>query len=300
MSPKEKDVAKCLESLFKRLDAAKLAPETILKSAAQKEHYESILMFAFRKLQAARYHYQQVEGLLDAQRRELGRLHSKSKPSGDKFKIVSSTMRISKSANEFTFELSAFFAAIRSAIDFLARVCAQHFKGVQADSITTLLGLIKNGKTGPILDTIAEDTEWLTRLRDYRDYLVHRLVISTTSGGEVQWKDGSAITTPYPIVVPSETPKHFPDTRRARAFDEPENRLSVMTSEASVTYSDGRKRLIKKCVQMEPTGGYIRIEDLMKREINAFERFFVRVVEALTKLDFALAPLKVSTPKKPL
>jgi len=40
MSAKEKDVAKCLETVFKRLDAAKLAPETILKSEAQKEHYD--------------------------------------------------------------------------------------------------------------------------------------------------------------------------------------------------------------------------------------------------------------------
>jgi hypothetical protein len=161
-----------------------------------------------------------------------------------------------------------------------------------------LLGLIKKGKTGPILDEIAEDAEWLIALRDYRDYLVHRLVISTTSGGQVQWKHGSAATTQYPIVVPSETPKHVPDTRRARAYDEPEHRFNVASSQASVTYSDGTKHLIEHSVGMEPSNGYIRIEDLMKRELTAFEHFFVKIVGALTKLDFAPSPLEAGTPKK--
>jgi hypothetical protein len=39
---------------FELLDKAKLAPATILKTGAQKEHFETLLMFAFRKRQAAR------------------------------------------------------------------------------------------------------------------------------------------------------------------------------------------------------------------------------------------------------
>jgi len=94
------------------------------------------------------------------------------------------TLRSSQSANEFAFELSAFFAAIRSAIDFLARVCAQHLDGVEATRIKTLLRLAR-GKSGPILDVIAEDTEWILRVRDYRDHLIHCLVIPTTSGPDI-------------------------------------------------------------------------------------------------------------------
>jgi hypothetical protein len=298
MSAKGEKVYECLEALFKRLDAAKLAPVSILANEAQKEHYESTLMFAFRKLQAARYHRQQVDRLIEVQAKELDRFHAKFEPKSNKLTITSSTARISGSANEFIFELSAFFAAIRSGIDFLAMASSQHLKGVQANSITTLLGLIKKGKTGPILDEIAEDAEWLIALRDYRDYLVHRLVISTTSGRQVQWTHGSAATTQYPIVVPAETPKHVPDTRRARAYDEPEHRFNVASSQASVTYSDGTKHLIEHSVEMEPSSGYIRIEDLMKRELTAFEHFFVKIVGALTKLDFAPSPLEAGTPKK--
>jgi hypothetical protein len=46
-------------------------------------------------------------------------------------------------------------------------------------------------------------------------------------------------------------------------------------------------------------GAYLRIEDLMKRELTAFEHFFVKIVGALTKLDFAPLPLEAGTPKKP-
>ena len=47
MTAKQSDVAEHLEALFKNLDAAQLAPKTILKSKAHKEHYETYVMFAF-------------------------------------------------------------------------------------------------------------------------------------------------------------------------------------------------------------------------------------------------------------
>jgi hypothetical protein len=168
MSAKRKEAVECLEVLFTRLDEAKLAPETILKSEAQREHYESILMFAFRKLQAARYHLRRADELIELQHKELIRLRKRFKPKGHELAAATSTVRISRSSDELMFELSAFFAAIRSGIDFLARAASQHIKGVQVDSITTLLGLIKSGKTGPILMVIAQNAEWLLWLREYR------------------------------------------------------------------------------------------------------------------------------------
>ena len=297
MFTKKRDAASCLEVLFKLLDDAKLAPETMLKSEAQKERYESNLMFAFRKLQAARYHCQRVDELLELQRKELSQLASKPKKYG--LQAESLTLRTNMSSDEFAFELCAFFAAIRSGVDFLSIACAQHIKEAQqTTSITTLLKLIKNERKGPILKVIAKNEEWLVQMRDYRDYLVHRLVIRTTRGGQIQWKHGKQVTTPYPIVVPSETPKNVPDTRCARAYDDPESRFDVATSEAFITDAHGKKRLIEWKVEIRPADGYIRVERLMKRELASFERFFVRIVEVLTESDFAPEPLK-SSPKKP-
>jgi hypothetical protein len=194
-------------------------------------------MFAFRKLQAARYHCERVEGLVAIQHHEFREMHARAEPEADTLKITSATMRTSKSANEFAFELSAFFAAIRSAIDFLARVCAQHLNGVEATNIKTLLRLAK-GKMGPILDVIAADTEWIARVRDYRDHLVHRLVIPTMSGRNHNGVRRSHHITILPMRLSAETPKHVPDTRRTRALDDLEARFVVSTSETLATSSN--------------------------------------------------------------
>jgi hypothetical protein len=232
MSAKRKDVAGRLEVLFKRLDEAKLAPETILKSESQRGNYESILMFAFRKLQAARYHRQRVDDLIGLKGKELTRLEAASKPEA-KGLTAAATMRTSRSSDEFAFELCAFFAAIRSGIDFIAVACAQHIKEAQqATSITTLLKLITNGKKGPILKAIAEDAEWLSRLREYRDTLFTASSFARPAVVSFIGRMAKRLTTPYTIVVPSETPQNVPDTRRERAFDEPESRFSVATSKA--------------------------------------------------------------------
>jgi hypothetical protein len=297
MPAKPSDVFEQLEVLFKNLDEANLAPETIFKSEAQKEHYETHVMFAFRKLQAARYHCGRVQTLVAIDHHELHELYAGALPKADDPKVTNATMRVSRSRNEFAFELSAFFAAIRSAIDFLTKVCTQHFPGVEASSITTLLRLTKK-VTGPILDVIAEDAGWITRVRDYRDYLAHRLVISTTSGGEVHWKDGHLVTVPYPVVVPAETPRNTPDTRRARTLDDPQARFMVSTSETMLTSSNRHQWVRGQTIEIEPAPGYIRVEHLMVRELAACERYFTRIVDTLIKLNFAPVPLKARLAKE--
>jgi hypothetical protein len=182
------------------------------------------------------------------------------------------TMKVSRTANEFTYELSAFFAAIRSSIDFLAKLCVLHSKAVQADSISNFITWIEKGKTGITLNVIGKHIKWLKHVRDYRDYLVHRLVIGTVSGGQREWRDGVWRSTPYPIVVPSDTPTHTPDTRRARAMAEPEALFVEKRSHGTLTYTDGRKEVFESKVEISAGKGYIEIEKLMDRELAAFEK----------------------------
>jgi hypothetical protein len=207
-------------------------------------------------------------------------------------KVTEVVVKTSKSTAEFAFELSAFFDAVRSAFDFLTRVCVLHMKGLkQADSIRALLNVVDGGKTGPILKVIAKHSAWLKHLRSYRDELVHRLVLNTVSGGQNTWKQGISQTTPYPVVVPAETPKHIPDTRLARAMDDPEHRFSIFESEATVTYPCKGPQLIEHAIKVLPAAGYMRIEDLMKRELDSFESFFDDLVQSLIKLNFQPAPV---------
>ncbi len=114
----------------------------------KKEHYELLVMFAYRKYQAARYHRRRVADLLDARQKETDERFGG--PMTPDTNTSAMKMTFSRTANEFTYELSAFFAAMRSAVDFLAKVCVLHSKGVQADSISNFLKWIGQGKTGPI------------------------------------------------------------------------------------------------------------------------------------------------------
>jgi hypothetical protein len=283
-----KTLADEMDQLFSQLDAAKLAPVTVLKSEAQKEHYESLVMFAFRKLQAARYHVEQVDRRLEMQRKELDALAAAQPQSGSP-KPAIITSQSSQSANEFGHELAAFFAAVRSTVDFLARVSATHLKGVQTDTVTTLLGMAKN-KTSRILKVIADNADWLCWLRDYRDHLVHRLVVATASGGKIQWKHGQGLVSSYPVIVPADIPNHVPDTRRARALFDPSGFFNELRSEGVVTYSDGKEKVLERTVKYLPTEGHIEIEKLMHRELKKLEEFFHDVIRVLAKLDFQIDP----------
>ncbi len=117
--------------------------------------------------------------------------------------------------------------------------------------------------------------------------MVHRLVIGTLAGGQREWKDGKWYDALYPVVVPSKTPSHTPDTRRARALaDDPDALFQVATFQSTVTSTDGSELLSEYKVEITPIKGYMKIEDLMDRELKDFEGLFTDILAALNKLDF--------------
>lgn len=280
-----------MDKLFERLDSAKFIPDTMLKSAAHKKHHETKVMFAFRKLQAAQYHLHRVDELSRLQVKELAQMEADSAWTGDDpMGPITTTTRVTASANEYAFELCAFFAAIRSAIDFLANLCGEHIKGKEFDGLRTFLKLVKNGDNDPIVSVFATHAEWLVRLHEYRDYVVHRLVIRTSSGRQVQWEQGKAATVQFPVIVPSTTPTNVPDTREARFHEQHDAHFTISTSRESTTDANGEERLLTHTATIEPADGYIRIESLMKRELATFETFFADILDVLLKLDFAFTP----------
>jgi hypothetical protein len=116
-------------------------------------------------------------------------------------------------------------------------------------------------------------------------------VIGAVSGGQWELKNGQWINTTYPIAVPAETPKHVPDMRLFRAMDDPESNFNISTSEASITYPDGKTKTIERTVEMTPRDGYIHIEKLMGKELDAFDALFGDVVDALINLKFGPATI---------
>jgi hypothetical protein len=55
-------------------------------------------------------------------------------------------------------------------------------------------------------------------------------------------------------------------------MDDPEHRFSIFESEAAtVTYPGKGPQLIEHAIKVQPAAGYMRIEDLMKRELDSFD-----------------------------
>ena len=99
-------------------------------------------------------------------------------------------------------ELSAFLAAIRSGLDFLAVAAARTMSGTVAHSMHTLEKMVDKGQQSGILEVVKTHQEWLAELRDYRDEVVHRQVVQAPAEGWLVSTKGKTSKAIMPIVVP--------------------------------------------------------------------------------------------------
>lgn len=286
-----------LDELFIALDAAPYDSGAI-KKEADKEIYETYLMFAFRKLQAAKYHSSNIEKMLNAATSKATKMalegHALKKGS-TKLKMTKSTIKVQETPLGYAYELVAFLAAIRSALDFLAQVSAMHFKGVKADSVSVLMKLAGKGMTGPLLDEFIAKLDWLTLIRDYRGQLIHRMVMMP-KGGWTSVKFSDTVSTEmHPVVVPKTTPKFMPDTRVSRMMDGELELPGVLESSSSswITYSGGTKTVQSHSLSYTAAPGFLLIEDFTKLHAGELEGLFIAIVKKLTELKFAMAPIKI-------
>ncbi|RXG83526.1 hypothetical protein [Bradyrhizobium zhanjiangense] len=56
-------------------------------------------------------------------------------------------------------------------------------------------------------------------------------------------------------------------------------------------YPDGKIKEIERTVEISPRDGYVHIEKLMGKELNAFDAFFGEVMDALIQLNFKAAAI---------
>ena len=253
-----------MDEYFKKLDKVPLFPSSKFKNDEEKEHYETQLMFAFRKYQAAQYHFKNVLKFLKED---------------DVFK-VSGTVELT--ANNYVYELSAFLEAIKSAIDFLATVTSSHFKGMSFDKISSLIKFVKKRRINPIFNQIAVHFNWLSYIREYRHHLVHRLLMNI-SKEYMTLKIGDSLKTfSRPIIVPEESPKYFPDTRRSR-FHNIGSSDKFGSIEIRAQFENESVTTHVEYLAME---GYIPIDEFMENQLNKFGLFFKDMIDILTTLDF--------------
>ena len=286
---KQADYQSALELLFKVLDAAPVGPgQPILRKDSDKEHYETRLMFALHKRQAGKYHLENVQRMIASASKNIDeQMQSVTKSLGSKFYGVEGSASVLQSSEQYIHEVSAFLAALRSGLDFLAMVAAKSLPGITAHSIRTLMSMAKKGGKGAVVNVVKAHLDWLTELKAYRDEVIHRLVVKAPSTGWTISQKGKTSKAVLPVVIPLTTPKLVMDTRLTRMMDEDVPiGLSRQESSVTVTYDDGTKKVIEHDIVFDPIDGYVPIETFMAYHLEAYDVFLTEIFTSLASINF--------------
>lgn len=236
-------------------------------------------MFVFRKYQSFQYHFQNVVRYIKEEEDNI----VFRKDDGVIIKNpINRIGTIRTPANHYVYELSAYLEAMKSAIDFLATVVSLHLKGIQFDKISSLMKLVEKGRFLTIFDQIKPHFDWISKIREYRHHLVHRLMINISKEYKTLKVSDSLKTYKRPIVVPEKSPKYFPDTRLSRNY----NRNSgEKFGQMEIKIKFGNKS-VRTHFEYLPIMGYIPIEKFMVEQLWKFRRFFKDTINVLTALEF--------------
>jgi hypothetical protein len=276
-----------LESHLNNLDRCEFKESKIFNSQADKERYESYIMFAFRKFKSLNYHIDNTNKLLKKEADSLTE-RSINLPRIEKTKSAKFTMKVKKDSYELFYELSAYLGALKSCLDLLSESTSFYLKGVQVNySISPLLKQ-SNKKKSNILTFIKKHEKWIITIRDYRHPIVHRLVLNSKCGYEIHQLNGQTSKVLYPVLIPENTPKFALDTRKQRVTDDVGDSLnnSIHSEQNCTVTKNGIEELVDFKISIEPSCGYVRIEDFMKNHKNNCEKYFIELIETLNGLDF--------------
>ena len=276
-----------LDSYFKKLDGIQLEKNDLFSTFEDKERYETHFMYAIRKYNAAVYHFNQVMKYLEKDKARVETMEIKAKDS-EKFNVdiptnsIKMTYSTRKISNHYFYEFSAFMEALKSAIDFLAAACEPHIKGIDFDSITTLIKLVRKGVSNPIIDAVKKNLKELQHIREYRHHVVHRIIFNINTINEKTIFDDKEFSARSPVMVPVDPPKYEPDTRRSRMIE----------GDNDISHSESILKINGKIVEYEKKfiipEGYKPIEVFMNEKLNICESFFQNMIDALDSLNFSI------------
>lgn len=206
--------------------------------------------------------------------------------------VASTTSHVEHSgpSTAYIHELSAFLAAIRSGLDFLAIAAARTMPGLVAHSIHTLEKMVDKGQKSAILEVIEAHKTWLAELRDYRDEVVHRQVVQAPAQGWLVSTKGKTSKAILPIVVPRRTPPRAFDTRRSRMIesDLPLG-LDRWESHGEATFPDGTTKTLKHKISFRPSASRVPILELMTHYLSQYRKLSTQMFKAIEKSGFGTA-----------
>lgn len=282
-----------MDLLFKAIDESAVSEKhPIFRKPDDKEYYETQLMFAYRKQEAAEHHITNVENRLAAD--EATAIAGMKKPKKLAKNVVASTLHMitDVGSHAYVHELAAFLAAIRSGVDFLATAAARTIPGVKTQSVHTLENMVKKGKGGKVLDVVKAHQAWLVQLRGYRDEMIHSHLpqvpatgwLISTIGISPNRKTSKAV---LPVVVPRLTPKRGLDTRRSRAMDEEVPcGLERREIHGTFTHIDGSEVTLQHKVSFEPSSSHMPIAEFMNHHLSNYRAFSMDMFGAIRKSGF--------------
>lgn len=200
---KNKKIHKAADAFLRTIDAAPIGSGTVLKDDTRKEWMETSAHRALGKLEAATYHSENVSRLVEETRKNV------KAPSIDGTLEmgagVNATMRRTSMfpVQEIAYEIEAFLAASRAAVDFIANIIALHLGMTRRTGVTTVVEwLTKNAN--PSLAFMLERRSWIEHLKAYRDECVHYRTIRARIGYEEVHQKRVATEASMPCVIPED------------------------------------------------------------------------------------------------
>lgn len=271
-----------LDELFKKLDNAQILSNTIFSNEDDKQKYETKFMYAFRKYQAAKYHYNNVKDLIKLELNAAKNFLKDFRDLPDKSFFAEMTYE--SSADHYIFEFAAFLEALKSSIDFLAAACQPHLRGVQLDSIKTLIRQVENDKTSSIYNIIKKNLKWLKDLRDYRHHVVHRRIITIKSLLKLKIFNDSSKLFIHPILIPELPPSYVHDTRKSRMEEDLLENKSSYTEKKIIMNG----KIIDYNLEFLFPKNFIPIEKFMEKYLNLLKNFFIDFILEISTFNFKM------------
>lgn len=296
---KLKNLKKLLFEYLERMDRVNPGPHNIFRTTQSKIDLETKVWHFFYKLEGAIYHYERVKDISQKVRQRLGSMPDLR--NDNKRRQAKTQYYIEYQDRRILFEIDAFLAAARSALDFIASVISRYIRGTNFDRFKKAVKNLENSYD-PIASLVQNAwVEWVEDLIDYRDHLTHRGVLSPTASSYIEVSEPKSSNAelqevigkiPFeqgkPVIFPM-LQKPNPMARLTRleilGLDKEEIPYGVNKIEENVEISSDRGRARKTAVRYELAPGFVEAEDFCKQYLEKL-------------LDFCLVMFKLISVKK--
>lgn len=287
MPTTDKELNVASEALLQALDGAPFAG--ILKNQEVKDWLETLVLQAFRKLDAAQHHHTNIqESIYRNKKRFEEHIKADNYDAGGLLNAASTHVGVVP-ASDLAYELDALLAAIRSSIDFGGRILALHLGMDKKTSISEVLKLVKKSPNPPFA-FLLEWAPWIEDVREYRDQCTHYRTLRLHTGYEAIHRNGVLTWALRPAVIPKAHGHDRPDTRRDRMMEdqiEDPVGLNRSASSMSVKAPDGTVLQFEHSVEYMPADGYILVEQFSSQHVRHLQGFLTAVFEGASAAKFS-------------